>query len=55
MGKSVTIIEKANLGGVFLKVGCIPSKALISASEKYGLMSHINEMGIEVDGVRLNF
>ena len=55
MGKSVTIIEKANLGGVCLNVGCIPSKALISASEKYGQMSHINEMGIEVDGVRLNF
>ncbi|GAB6475660.1 hypothetical protein bcgnr5369_48130 [Bacillus cereus] len=29
LGQKVAIIEKANLGGVCLNVGCIPSKALI--------------------------
>ncbi len=35
LGQKVTIVEKGNLGGVCLNVGCIPSKALISASHRY--------------------
>ncbi len=35
LGKSVTVVEKGNLGGVCLNVGCIPSKALISAAHHY--------------------
>ena len=32
LGQKVVIVEKENIGGVCLNVGCIPSKALISAS-----------------------
>ena len=32
LGKSVTVIDKGKAGGVCLNVGCIPSKALISAA-----------------------
>ena len=32
LGQKVTIVEKGNLGGVCLNVGCIPSKALLHAS-----------------------
>lgn len=39
LGKSVTIIDKAELGGVCLNRGCIPSKAMISAAHQYE-MSH---------------
>jgi dihydrolipoamide dehydrogenase len=35
LGKSVTVVDKAYLGGVCLNVGCIPSKALISAAHHY--------------------
>lgn len=35
LGKKVTLVEKSELGGVCLNVGCIPSKALISAAERY--------------------
>jgi len=35
LGKSVTIVDKAELGGVCLNRGCIPSKALISAAHHY--------------------
>ncbi|GMA63224.1 dihydrolipoyl dehydrogenase [Alicyclobacillus fastidiosus] len=35
LGKSVTIVDKAELGGVCLNRGCIPSKALISAAHQY--------------------
>lgn len=55
MGKKVTIVERDFLGGVCLNVGCIPSKALISAAKKFEQMSHLKEMGIELDGARLNF
>ena len=33
MGRDVTLVEKGNLGGVCLNVGCIPSKALLRNSE----------------------
>ena len=36
LGMSVACIEKrASLGGTCLNVGCIPSKALLHASEHY--------------------
>ena len=35
LGQKVTIVEKGNLGGVCLNVGCIPSKALISVGHRY--------------------
>ncbi len=35
LGLNVTIVDKAELGGVCLNRGCIPSKALISAAHQY--------------------
>ena len=35
LGQKVTIVEKENLGGVCLNVGCIPSKALISVGHRF--------------------
>ncbi len=32
LGRSVTVVEKGELGGVCLNVGCIPSKAVITAA-----------------------
>ena len=34
-GRSVAIIERENIGGVCLNCGCIPSKALIHASDVF--------------------
>jgi len=31
LGKKVTVVERGELGGVCLNVGCIPSKALRSS------------------------
>lgn len=47
LGKSVTIVDKAELGGVCLNRGCIPSKALISAAEKYEAAHESPIPGIE--------
>lgn len=35
LGKQVTLVDKAELGGVCLNRGCIPSKALIAAAHHY--------------------
>jgi dihydrolipoamide dehydrogenase len=54
LGKKVTVIDKAEVGGVCLNRGCIPSKALIYAGGIYEKMSHASEIGIEVQGAKLN-
>src|SRR5699024_8903556 len=55
LGQSVTIVDKSELGGVCLNRGCIPSKALISAASQYQTMQQASEMGIEVEGVKVDY
>ena len=47
LGVDVMLVEKAMPGGVCLNVGCIPSKALISATKLAHKASHAEKMGIE--------
>lgn len=47
LGKSVILIEKEKLGGVCVNVGCIPSKALISASKLVKNARSAAKMGID--------
>jgi dihydrolipoamide dehydrogenase len=46
----VICIEKEEVGGVCLNWGCVPSKALISASHTYEKMTHSEMMGLSVEG-----
>ncbi|GGG13601.1 dihydrolipoyl dehydrogenase [Paenibacillus abyssi] len=55
LGRKVLVIEKGSLGGVCLNVGCIPSKILITAAERFELLSHSDEMGVEAEQVSFNF
>lgn len=55
LGQKVTIVEKGNLGGVCLNVGCIPSKALISAGHRYETAKHSEDMGIFAENVKVDF
>jgi dihydrolipoamide dehydrogenase len=55
LGQKVTIVEKANLGGVCLNVGCIPSKALISAGHRFEVAKHSEDMGIKAENVTVDF
>lgn len=50
LGRSVAIVDKDALGGVCLNRGCIPSKAIISASERLMHIKEAGEMGLEVSG-----
>ncbi|WP_209123693.1 dihydrolipoyl dehydrogenase [Alkalihalobacillus sp. BA299] len=55
LGQKVTIVEKGNLGGVCLNVGCIPSKALIQAGHRFHDANSSENMGISVEKVNLDF
>ncbi len=49
------LVEKAWIGGTCLHVGCIPSKALITAAKFNDKLKHASEMGINVQGVTIDF
>ncbi|HBZ10295.1 MAG TPA: dihydrolipoyl dehydrogenase [Bacillus bacterium] len=55
LGQKVTIVEKGELGGVCLNVGCIPSKALISASHRFHEAQNSEDIGIKAENVTLDF
>src|SRR6476660_5523631 len=55
LGQKVTVVEKATIGGVCLNVGCIPSKALISAGHKFHTAKHSDDIGIVAENVSVNF
>ncbi len=56
LGMKVAIIdENEQFGGTCLRVGCIPSKALLESSHAYeSAMHHLAEHGVEVQSVGLN-
>lgn len=55
LGLNVACVEKAQqLGGTCLRVGCIPSKAMLESSERYDeVKNHLAPHGIGVTGVKL--
>ena len=55
LGQKVTIIEKKHIGGVCLNVGCIPSKALIHASQQYQDSLDSTILGIHSKETTVNF
>ena len=56
LGMKVAVVEKrATHGGTCLNVGCIPSKALLHASERYEEVGHtLGKMGIGVGKPKLD-
>ncbi len=56
LGMNVACVEFENaLGGTCLRIGCIPSKALLEASELYRMAQHhLAEFGVGVEGVKLD-
>jgi dihydrolipoamide dehydrogenase len=55
LGQKVAIAEKAEMGGVCLNVGCIPSKALINAGHRVEHAKHSEDMGIKAENVTVDF
>ena len=56
LGLKVAVVEdRATLGGTCLNVGCIPSKALLQASEKFHEALHgLASFGVKVGDVQLD-
>lgn len=56
LGMKTACVEKRDaLGGTCLNVGCIPSKALLSASEKFEeAEKHLADFGVITGGVKLD-
>lgn len=54
LGKEVTLVDKAELGGICLHQGCIPSKALIHAADFFHKIMHADIMGIKADKVNID-
>ena len=54
LGQQVTVVEKGELGGTCLNVGCIPSKALIAAGVLMARVEKASVMGITVEGMSLD-
>lgn len=55
LGLKTAIIEREYLGGVCLNVGCIPSKAMITAAHFYHRASHdAASMGFEIPTIKLD-
>jgi len=55
LGKKVLCVEKAELGGICLNWGCIPTKALIKTAELVDEIRHAEKHGLKVEGLSWDF
>lgn len=56
LGAKVAIIEKQDIGGVCLNIGCIPTKALLKSAKVYQEIMNAEEFGIIIeDKKQINF
>lgn len=55
MGKKAVLIEKKDLGGVCLNVGCIPTKTLLAGSHTLKKIKDAEEFGIKVGNVFFDY
>lgn len=55
LGQKVVIIEKDNIGGVCLNIGCIPSKALITVGHHYQEAIEKSPFGLKFGNVDLDW
>jgi len=55
LGLKTVLIEKDKLGGICLNYGCIPSKAMIYASDFLKKVDGASKMGINASNVSLDF
>lgn len=55
LGFKTAIIEKRDLGGVCLNIGCIPTKALLKSAETFETIKHAADYGVVVDKIGIDF
>ncbi|MEO9803812.1 MAG: dihydrolipoyl dehydrogenase [Reichenbachiella sp.] len=55
LGKKVAVVEKAEIGGICLNWGCIPTKALLKSAQVFDYLSHAQDYGITVKDAKADF
>lgn len=55
LGLKVGVVEKAELGGICLNWGCIPTKALLKSAQVFQYISHSKDYGIDVKDASVDF
>lgn len=54
LGARTVVVERAELGGVCLNWGCIPTKTLLHTADLYRRVQHAADYGIKVKGLSLD-
>ena len=54
LGMSVSLIEDQHLGGICLNWGCIPTKALLRASEIKHMLDNVGDFGFSVSNIEMD-
>lgn len=52
LGMKVGVVEKAELGGICLNWGCIPTKALLKSANVFEYVKHAKDYGIEIQDAK---
>lgn len=55
LGLKTAVVEREHLGGICLNWGCIPTKALLRASEINHLLHSLGDYGFAADNIRFDF
>ena len=55
LGLKVGVIERAELGGICLNWGCIPTKALLKSAQVFHYIQHASEYGISTGEAKPDF
>src|SRR5688572_14977201 len=55
LGMKVGVVEKAELGGVCLNWGCIPTKALLKSANVFEYIKHAKDYGVDVKDFSADF
>jgi dihydrolipoamide dehydrogenase len=52
LGMKTAVVEREHLGGICLNWGCIPTKALLRASDIFHLLHRLGEFGFSADNIK---
>lgn len=55
LGMNVAVIEKAEIGGICLNWGCIPTKSLLKSAQVLDYARHAEDYGVKIENMQPDF
>lgn len=55
LGLNAICVEKGDIGGVCLNIGCIPTKALLKSAEYMHFLSHAADFGFGIENINIDY